>query len=110
MKRTLVLAGALALGLLSGLTPASAVSTPVATQENVRHLATVPGNTGGHVVAEGNRLYMGNYGTGLSAYDISDPRNPVKIGQYLPVSTPSVADGPGRYWPILTGFRGSLMS
>ncbi|HVM11310.1 MAG TPA: hypothetical protein VM638_02375 [Actinomycetota bacterium] len=91
MKRTLVLAGALALGLLSGLTPASAVSTPVATQENVRHLATVPGNTGGHVVAEGNRLYMGNYGTGLSAYDISDPRNPVKIGQYLP--GPSATDG-----------------
>jgi len=84
---------ALVLSSVLGLSAAGAqgVSTPVSTQENVRHLATVPGNTGGHVVAEGDRLYMGNYGTGLSAYDISNPRAPVKIGQYLP--GPSNNDG-----------------
>ncbi|HVM11311.1 MAG TPA: hypothetical protein VM638_02380, partial [Actinomycetota bacterium] len=93
MRRTLLLAAATSLALLAGLTPAGAqgLSTPLATQENVRHLASVPGNTGGHVVVEGNRLYMGNYGTGLSVYDISNVRAPVKIGQYLP--GPSTNDG-----------------
>ena len=78
----------------AGLAPAAAapgVSTPVVTQENVRHVATVPGNNGGHVVAEGNRLYMGNFGSGMAVYDISDVRNPVKIGQYVP--GPSTNDG-----------------
>jgi hypothetical protein len=89
MRRTLAMATAIAatMALVSG-TPVSA--TPTATQENVRHLANVPGN-GGHVVVEGNRLYMGNYGTGLSAYDITNPRAPVRLGQYLP--GPSTSDG-----------------
>ncbi|HYH27911.1 MAG TPA: hypothetical protein VEA19_03925 [Actinomycetota bacterium] len=94
MKRALGAAAGAVLGLVStiGPTMAQGVSTPVATQENVRHLKTVAGTTGGHVVVEGNRLYMGNYGTGLSAYDITDPRNPAKIGQYLPGPSGS---GPG---------------
>jgi hypothetical protein len=93
MKRLLGAIAASSLCLL-GVIPAGAqgVSTPVVTQENVRHIATVPPGTGGHVVVEGNRLYMGNFGTGLSAYDISNPRSPSRIGQYLP--GPSNTDGP----------------
>lgn len=95
MKRLLPAMLAAGLAVATGLGPAGAqpLSTPVTTQENVRHLTTVPGNTGGHVVVEGDRLYMGNYGTGLSAYDISDPRSPEKIGQYLP--GPSASGDPG---------------
>ena len=78
------------LSVLAGMV-SGAQATPAATFENVRHVANVPGNTGGHVVAEGNRLYMGNYGTGLSAYDISNPSAPVKLGQYVP--GPSNTDG-----------------
>ena len=85
------LAGTLALGVLASLGTA-AVASPAATFQNVRLVANVPGNTGGHVVVEGNRLYMGNYGTGLSAYDITNPKAPVKIGQYIP--GPSNSDGP----------------
>lgn len=81
VSRTFVATGAVL--LLATLSP-GAQATPAATQQNVRFVANVPGNTGGHVVVEGDRLYMGNYGTGLSAYDISNPRAPVKIGQYLP--------------------------
>ena len=92
MKRFVVatLAGVLSVsGLSAGA--AQAVSTPLVTQENVRHLATVTGNNGGHVVAEGNRLYMGNFGSGMSVYDITNVRAPVKIGQYTP--GPSTNDG-----------------
>ena len=93
MKRIAPFSFALVALVALGLQPAGAqgVSTFLSTQENVRHLTTVAGNTGGHVVVEGNRLYMGNYGTGLSAYDITNPRAPVKIGQYLP--GPSNTDG-----------------
>jgi len=93
MKRPLIVPIVFIVGIAAGLAPAGAegVSTPVSTQENVRHLTTVPGSTGGHVVVEGNRLYMGNYGTGLTAYDITNPRAPMKIGQYLP--GPSNTDG-----------------
>lgn len=83
------IAAFLPLSVLASL--GTAVATPAATFENVRLVTNVPGNTGGHVVVEGNRLYMGNYGTGLSAYDITNPKAPVKIGQYLP--GPSTAGG-----------------
>lgn len=89
LASTMVFGGAL---LPAAATP---LSTPVSTQENVRHLTTVPGNTGGHVVVEGDRLYMGNYGTGLSAYDISNPRDPVKIGQYMPGPSNDDGNDPG---------------
>jgi hypothetical protein len=87
---TRTLTAAVGVAVLAGLVP-GAQATPAATFENVRHVANVPGNTGGHVVVEGNRLYMGNYGTGLSAYDVSNPRTPVKLGQYIP--GPSNNDG-----------------
>lgn len=85
-----VLKVAVGMLVLAGAMP-GAQATPAATQQNVRQVAHVPGTTGGHVVVEGDRLYMGNYGTGLSAYDISNPADPVKIGQYLP--GPSNTDG-----------------
>ncbi|MGH2691421.1 MAG: LVIVD repeat-containing protein [Actinomycetota bacterium] len=85
-----VLAAAAALLVLTALNT-GARATPAATHENVRFITNVPGPTGGHVVVEGNRLYMGNYGTGLSAYDISDPAHPARLGQYLP--GPSTNDG-----------------
>jgi hypothetical protein len=94
MKRLLGAVAASALCLL-GVVPAGAqgVSTPVVSQENVRHLATAPGSpNGGHVVVEGNRLYMGAFGKGLTAFDITNPRSPVRIGQYVP--GPSNNDGP----------------
>ena len=78
---------------MAGIAPASAggISTPLATQQNVRHLATVPGNQGGHVAVEGNRLYMGNFGFGMTMFDITNVRAPVKMGQYTP--GPSTNDG-----------------
>ena len=92
MKRLLGSISVVGLSILNVI-PAGAqgVSTPVSTQENVRHVATVPPGTGGHVVVEGSRLYMGNYGTGLSAFDITDPRSPAFLGKYVP--GPSVNDG-----------------
>lgn len=81
MKRTLSISvvGALALGFAP-----SAHATLAATQDNVRHVATVPGSTGGHVAVEGNRLYVGAYGLGMTIFDISNPEAPVKIGEYKP--------------------------
>ena len=87
MKRMLATLGPLALVLVAGLPSAGAQSipaTPVATQENVRHVANVPGATGGHSVVEGNRLYVGAYGLGFRIFDISNPRSPRQIGQYIP--------------------------
>jgi hypothetical protein len=85
----------LAAALAAGSLPAGAqgVSTPAASQENVRHLATIPGTTGGHSVVEGNRLYVGAYGLGMRIFNVSNPRNPVQIGQYIP--GPRNADDPG---------------
>jgi hypothetical protein len=86
MRRSIALIGAAGLALSLAPAPAGAqgISTPVATQQNVRHLKTVPGATGGHAVVEGNRLYVGAYGAGMRIFDISNPRSPVQIGQYIP--------------------------
>lgn len=80
MKRGLALVG-LAAGVVAALAPHASA---VALQDNVEHVANVPGSTGGHVVVEGNRLYMGTYGYGMRIFDISDPANPVVIGDYIP--------------------------
>lgn len=97
-KRALMLAG-LAAGFAVALAPeASATAIPSFTpfpspahapsattlQENVEHVTNVPGSTGGHVVVEGDRLYMGTYGYGMRIFDISDPENPEVIGEYIP--------------------------
>ena len=88
------LAAAAALMVLASL-DTGALATPAATHENVRLVANVPGSTGGHVVVEGDRLYMGNYGTGLSAFDITNPARPVEIGRYLPGPSNNDGNDPG---------------
>jgi hypothetical protein len=84
MKRPLALAAAAAVGLIPALAPGVGAVPPALVQENVRHVANVPGSTGGHVVAEGDRLYVGAYGLGMRIFDISDPADPVEIGSYFP--------------------------
>jgi hypothetical protein len=56
----------------------------VAVTENVDLVDSDGGATGGHVVAEGDRLYVGAYGAGFRIFDISNPANPRQIGAYLP--------------------------
>jgi hypothetical protein len=95
VKRALTTAAGLM--ILAGLVP-TAQATQVAVQDNVRHIAHVPGSTGGHVAVEGNRLYVGAYGLGMTIFDVSNPAAPTKIGEYKPVLggqagfTPTTAD------------------
>jgi hypothetical protein len=56
----------------------------VAIEQNVEQLGNDGGATGGHVVAEGRRLYVGAYGEGFRIFDTSDPADPRQIGAYLP--------------------------
>ncbi|MBW3665376.1 MAG: hypothetical protein KY469_19960 [Actinobacteria bacterium] len=77
------LAGAALTAGLVAAAPASMTGPPVAS-ENVRHVTNVPGSTGGHVAAEGDRLYVGAYGFGMTIFDVSDPESPTKIGEYKP--------------------------
>ena len=78
--------------------------------ENVSYVTGDNGFTGGHVVVQGNRLYLGSYGRGLHIYDISAPAAPRRIGQYVP-GTPR-ADAPPdaavfgkRHIAVLNGTR-----
>jgi hypothetical protein len=58
---------------IADLTLGSPLPVPVTPPENVSYVAGDNGFTGGHVVTEGDRLYLGSYGRGLHMYDISDP-------------------------------------
>ena len=53
-------------------------------KENVVRVGGVNDSSGGHVVFEGNRLYMGTYGTGFRIFDISNPTQPEVIGEFQP--------------------------
>ena len=79
-KGSRALTAAMGLTLLGGLVPAQA--TPAAVQDNVRLVTTVPGSTGGHSAVQGDRLYVGAYGLGMTIFDIKNPAAPVKIGEY----------------------------
>jgi hypothetical protein len=83
--------------------------TPVTPPENVSYVAGDNGFTGGHVVVEGDRLYLGSYGRGMHIYDISDPRAPRRIGAYTPGlradTPPDAIDWNGRRFAVLNGTR-----
>ena len=80
----------------------------------VQHVAQRGGTSGGHVVVEGNRLYMGMYGAGLRIFDIATPDDPREIGMWMPAESAlgprAVADAPpdaavldGRHIAVLNG-------
>ena len=83
------------------------VSVPLA--DGVRHVGGDNTSTGGHVVVEGNRLYVGAYGLGMRIFDISDRANPKLIGKYMPGvradAVPDAAVFDGRHIATLNGTR-----
>lgn len=48
--------------------------------DNVEYVTGEQGFTGGHVVVDNGILYVGSYGFGFRMYDVSDPANPVCVG------------------------------
>lgn len=85
----------LSVALVAGAVPvvASAQAAPVElVAEHVEHVAVVPGGTGGHSIIEGDRLYVGAYGYGMRLFDISDPRAPKALGQFVPGPQPGAPD------------------
>lgn len=115
MKRpikSLLLAAALLVGMLPIL-PASADQ-----KENMNRVGGAPGSTGGHIVFEGNRLYMGTYGNGMRWFDISDPKAPKLLGTYEPGTTlspradavPDAGVFDGRHIAVLNGTGRSRQS
>jgi hypothetical protein len=88
--------------------PGNAVVTyPLA--DGVRHVGGDNTSTGGHVVVEANRLYVGAYGLGMRIFDISDREKPRAIGQYMPGvradAVPDAAVFDGRHIATLNGTR-----
>jgi len=83
------------------------VAYPLA--EGVRRVSGDNTSTGGHVVVEGNRLYVGAYGLGLRIFDIADPRSPRLIGSFMPGvradAVPDAAVFDGRHIAALNGTR-----
>ena len=85
----------------------TAVAYPLA--DGVRHVGGDNTSTGGHVTADGNRLYVGAYGLGMRIFDISDPEKPRQIGKYFPGvradAVPDAAVFDGRHIATLNGTR-----
>lgn len=77
--------------------------------EKVRRVGGDNTSTGGHVVVEADRLYVGAYGLGMRFFDISDREKPRLIGQYTPGgradAVPDAAVFDGRHIAILNGTR-----
>jgi hypothetical protein len=123
MKRLRKLAMLVAFGLLAGAVPAASQSeddshpdhnqpgNPITTPvfSNVELMDTDGGSTGGHVTAQGTRLYVGAYGLGFRIFDISNPANPNQIGGYTPGNradaVPDAAVYGGRHIAVLNGTR-----
>jgi LVIVD repeat len=91
--------------------PLAPVTVPsVGVGENVTYVGGDYGFTGGHVVVEGTRLYLGSYGRGMHIYDISRPAEPRRIGQYVPGGAradapPDAAVFGKRHIAVLNGTR-----
>ena len=69
---------------------------------NFRRVGGNNSSNGGHIVFEGDRMYMGMYGVGFRTFDISDPRSPRLLGEFNPRSpradaTPDAAIWDGRH-------------
>ncbi|MGH2693034.1 MAG: hypothetical protein ACRDHM_11130 [Actinomycetota bacterium] len=98
-----------AAAVLAGMLPILPASAEL--KENINRVGGVGGSSGGHIAFEGNRLYMGTYGTGMRWFDISDPKNPKLLGTYEPGTTispradavPDAAVFDGRHIAILNG-------
>lgn len=85
----------------------TAVAYPLA--EGVARVGGDNTSTGGHVVVEGERLYVGAYGLGMRIFDISDREQPRLIGKYMPGvradAVPDAAVFDGRHIATLNGTR-----
>ena len=85
--------------------PGNPIAYPLA--DGLARVGGDNGVTGGHVAVEGDRLYVGAYGLGFRMFDISDPKKPALIGQYLPGkradAVPDAAIFDGRHIAILNG-------
>jgi hypothetical protein len=93
-----------------GFAATNPLAAPLGIGENVSYVGGDNGFTGGHVVVEGDRLYLGSYGRGMHIYDISDPAAPRRIGQYVPGGVradapPDAAVFDGRHIAVLNGTR-----
>jgi hypothetical protein len=77
-------------------------------QENFTRVGGNNTSSGGHIVFEGNRMYMGTYGTGMRWFDISNPKSPVLLGRWEPGgaradAVPDAAVLDGRHIAVLNG-------
>jgi hypothetical protein len=92
--------------------PGNPIAYPLA--DGVARVGGDNGSTGGHVVVEGHRLYVGAYGLGFRIFDIGDPEEPALIGQYLPGkradAVPDAAVLDGRHIAILNGTNRLVLS
>jgi hypothetical protein len=94
--------------LLETLTPVVGGMSFSPFKDNVSYVTGHTGFTGGHVVVEGDRLYVGSYGVGMKFFDISNPAAPEFIGEYTPGgaradSVPDAIDYGGRRFAVLNG-------
>lgn len=82
-------------------------STGESVSEGIEYVAGRQGWTGGHVIARGDRLYVGSYGIGMRIYDISDPADPQLLGGYTPGlradAVPEAWEFDGRHIATLNG-------
>ena len=90
--------------------PGPFAPTPADQRSGVEYVTGDNGFTGGHVVVQGDRLYLGSYGRGMHIYDVSSPASPRRIGQYVPGgpradAPPDAATFDGREIAVLNGTR-----
>ena len=92
--------------------PGNPIAYPLA--EDVARVGGDNTSTGGHVMVEGGRLYVGAYGLGFRMFDISDPEKPALIGAYLPGrradAVPDAAVFDGRHIAALNGTNRAVVS
>jgi hypothetical protein len=85
--------------------PGNPITYPLA--DGVARVGGDNTSTGGHVVVESDRLYVGAYGLGFRMFEISDPEKPTLIGAYLPGkradAVPDAAVFDGRHIAVLNG-------